>query len=82
MTPHGAENEPNDPLIESCLDEVLGGHAPPNLKDQILASHADGEKHVTPPPAPAAPPVQAAVGSIAVSKRRDLPSAGLRVGRE
>ena len=26
----------DDPIIDACLDEVLGGQAPPNLTDRIL----------------------------------------------
>lgn len=47
MIPSGGrpELQPDDPLLESLLDEVLGGQTPPDLRARILAHHeaAGGE---------------------------------------
>ena len=47
MIPSGGrpEQQPDDPLLESLLDEVLGGQTPPDLRARILAHHeaAGGE---------------------------------------
>ncbi|MCP4813470.1 MAG: DUF1549 domain-containing protein, partial [Planctomycetaceae bacterium] len=28
--------EPHDPILDACLEEILGGHTPPDLSDSIL----------------------------------------------
>ena len=40
MTPPGGhhESQPDDPLLESLLEEVLGGQTPPDLSRRILAA--------------------------------------------
>ncbi|MDG2380720.1 MAG: DUF1549 domain-containing protein [Pirellulaceae bacterium] len=68
MTANGAEDESKDPLLESCLEEVLGGRTPPDLKQQILARHAD-QARITPSANPAAPPVQSKVRSVNANNR-------------
>ncbi|MCP4189339.1 MAG: DUF1553 domain-containing protein [Planctomycetaceae bacterium] len=76
MTANGAENESKDSLLESCLEEVLGGHTPPDLKEKILAQHAD-QSRITPPPtsvSPAAPPVQSKLRSVNANNRNRVRS--------
>ena len=52
MTSFGAEPERrDDPLVESCLEEILGGKTPPDLKSDIIRRMSGGkEAHVVPPP--------------------------------
>jgi hypothetical protein len=35
--------EDNDPILDACLAEVLGGHAPPDLTQRILRAHAQAK---------------------------------------
>ena len=47
----------SDPLLDSLLDEVLGGHAPPDLKSQILARwQADSAPSANEEPGEVMPP--------------------------
>ena len=52
MTSSGAEpDRHDDPLLESCLEEILGGQTPPDLKSEIMRRmHGGKEGHVVPPP--------------------------------
>ena len=55
----------DDPLLDACLDEVLGGRRPPDLTARIMQAlaeraSANGNAHLTPVPPPVltvAPPV-------------------------
>jgi len=65
---------PHEPILDACLEEILGGQSPPDLSAPILEAVAQSTSQpvVTPPPAPvnkrAAPPlVQAAVDSASVA---------------
>ena len=61
MTPNGGKKDPQDQILESCLEEILGGHTPPDLKAEILARHAaDSEQPAAPPVHVSAPPVSSA----------------------
>src|SRR2546425_10430038 len=45
--------EPDDPLLDSLLDEVLAGRTPPDLTTQVLQAYAArryGEQAPVPPP--------------------------------
>ena len=33
--------EHNDPILDACLSEVLGGHTPPDLTDRIVNARAN-----------------------------------------
>ena len=56
-----------DPLLDACLDEVLGGRRPPDLTARIMQALAEraaanGNSHLSPVPPPvvaAAPPIAA-----------------------
>ena len=64
MTPNGGKKDPQDQILESCLEEILGGQTPPDLKAEILARHAtDGEQ-------PAAPPVHVSVPPVTSASQR------------
>ena len=39
MTPIGGKKDPQDQILESCLEEILGGQTPPDLKAEILEIH-------------------------------------------
>ncbi|MEO2022589.1 MAG: hypothetical protein ABGX05_12280, partial [Pirellulaceae bacterium] len=30
------KREPHDPILDACLEEILGGHTPPDLSDSIM----------------------------------------------
>jgi hypothetical protein len=59
----------DDPLIDGLLDEVLGGHAPPDLTERIMRAWSQGpQAHVDPAesglqplPPPVPPPVASAL---------------------
>ncbi len=57
----------DNPLLDACLDEVLGGRRPPNLAARILQAHAARrpvDLSVLPPELPGPPPrIAAAVAS-------------------
>lgn len=45
-------DKPDDPIIDACLDEVLGGQRPPHLTERILRAMGDaGNKAAGEPPA-------------------------------
>ncbi len=46
MTPSSGphEQQPDDPMLESLLDEVLGGQTPPDLRARILAGHGTASR--------------------------------------
>jgi hypothetical protein len=35
---HGNDRDRDDPILDACLSEVLGGQTPPDLSDRILAA--------------------------------------------
>lgn len=45
---------PHEPILDACLEEILGGQSPPDLSSSILEAVAQNvtEPAVTPPPAP------------------------------
>ena len=45
---------PHEPILDACLEEILGGQSPPDLSASILEAVAQNatEPAVTPPPAP------------------------------
>ena len=61
MTPIGGKKDPQDQILESCLEEILGGQTPPDLKAEILARYAtNGEQPAAPPVHVSVPPVTSA----------------------
>lgn len=73
--------EQHDPVLDACLDEILGGQTPPDLTPRIMQAWA-----MLPPALPAEPcaepPVQNPVTIKAAGKKPASPtSAALRVSR-
>jgi len=80
----------DDPVLDACLDQVLGGHTPPDLTGRILRAWANPEIAEAPEPPPvltglpevlvdtAANPVVSLPGQLAAHQRqRDRSSRGL-----
>ncbi len=56
---------PDDPIIDACLDEVLGGQRPPNLTERILRALGDTGNKVAGGPPAVSLATQAAAGPAA-----------------
>ena len=53
-------SEPHEPIIDACLEEILGEHQAPDLKEQILRALDEQKRRASPegrkiPPVPAPP---------------------------
>ena len=87
--------ETREPIIDSLLEELLGGQQPPNIKQRILASRAERTQkdqpdeqveHFQLPPSVVAPPPEPVVNAPAVTPvsrnrgQRRQPDAGRWMG--
>ncbi len=73
---------PQDPILDSCLEEILGGQHPPDLRSQILRAyreHSDRRAPSVSPADPQPPPVvvTAAVRGAAANRTRSRWSVGI-----